>query len=121
MPTTALEQATAAMRAAVFGTDPMAPPPPVEPRIAAPADPQAPINAGLAAGHPSDLSDFIEADGQKIETDRHQGLPQPPDQPLRVAGVDAGDGRRVVLQQAGGLDEVAQIGWVAGSQPGVDR
>ncbi|MFM7635048.1 MAG: ABC1 kinase family protein, partial [Cyanobacteriota bacterium] len=41
----------------------MAPPPPVEPRIAAPADPQAPINAGLAAGHPSDLSDFIEAAG----------------------------------------------------------
>ena len=57
---TALEQATAAMRAAVFGTDPMAPPPPAEPRITAPADPKAPINAGSANG---ELSDFIEAAG----------------------------------------------------------
>ena len=48
------------MRAAVFGTDPMAPPPPAEPRITAPADPKAPINAGSANG---ELSDFIEAAG----------------------------------------------------------
>lgn len=63
MPPTALEQATAAMRAAVFGTDPMAPPPPVEPRITAPADPHAPINAGLQASATAELSDFIEAAG----------------------------------------------------------
>ncbi|MFM7549865.1 MAG: AarF/ABC1/UbiB kinase family protein, partial [Cyanobacteriota bacterium] len=63
MPPTALEQATAAMRAAVFGTDPMAPPPPVEPRITAPADPHAPINAGLQASTTAELSDFIEAAG----------------------------------------------------------
>ncbi len=48
------------MRAAVFGTDPMAPPPPAEPRITAPADPKAPINAGSAN---AELSDFIEAAG----------------------------------------------------------
>ena len=60
---TALEQATAAMRAAVFGTDPMAPPPPVEPRISAPVSPKAPINAGLGSGRTTDLSDFIEAAG----------------------------------------------------------
>jgi predicted unusual protein kinase regulating ubiquinone biosynthesis (AarF/ABC1/UbiB family) len=59
---TALEQATAAMRAAVFGTDPMAPPPPAEPSISPPANPKAPINAGLTATS-ADLSDFIEAAG----------------------------------------------------------
>ena len=53
------------MRAAVFGTDPMAPPAPLEPRIAAPPDPAAPVNAGLAAAaaDPRELSDFIEAAG----------------------------------------------------------
>ena len=66
MPTTALEQATAAMRAAVFGTDPLAPPPPAEPSISPPANPRAPINAGLTGRtgrSSSDLSDFIEAAG----------------------------------------------------------
>ncbi|MEB3319684.1 MAG: AarF/ABC1/UbiB kinase family protein [Cyanobium sp.] len=52
------------MRSAVFGTDPMAPPPPPEPRIAAPADPQAPINASPGGStSKGDLSDFIEAAG----------------------------------------------------------
>ena len=51
------------MRAAVFGTDPMAPPPPAEPRITPPADPKAPINAGLGSSSNAELSDFIEAAG----------------------------------------------------------
>ncbi|MFM7313360.1 MAG: ABC1 kinase family protein, partial [Cyanobium sp.] len=49
------------MRAAVFGTDPMAPPPPFEPRITAPREPSAPIHAGAAST--DDLGDFIEAAG----------------------------------------------------------
>ena len=60
---TALEQATAAMRAAVFGTDPMAPPAPAEPSIAPSSNPRAPINAGLTGNSSADLSDFIEAAG----------------------------------------------------------
>ena len=50
------------MRAAVFGTDPMAPPPPVAPRISAPSDPAAPLQGGGAARR-DDLSDFIEVSG----------------------------------------------------------
>lgn len=61
---TALEQAAAAMRAAVFGTDPMAAPAPADPHIAAPANPRAPVNAGLGnGGGQAELSDFIEAAG----------------------------------------------------------
>jgi predicted unusual protein kinase regulating ubiquinone biosynthesis (AarF/ABC1/UbiB family) len=62
MPTTAAENAVAAMRAAVFGTDPMAPPPPAEPTITAPNDPGAAVNAS-PAGDSGELSDFIEAAG----------------------------------------------------------
>ena len=62
MPTTAAENALAAMRASVFGTDPMAPPAPVEPTIAAPSDPGAAVNAS-PGGNPTDLSDFIEIAG----------------------------------------------------------
>ena len=51
------------MRAAVFGTDPMAPPPPAEPRIAAPTSPRAPINTSVTPTATTDLSDFIEAAG----------------------------------------------------------
>ncbi|MEB3261841.1 MAG: AarF/ABC1/UbiB kinase family protein [Cyanobacteriota bacterium] len=61
MPTTAAEAALAAMRAAVFGTDPMAPSPPSEPAIQAPSDPAAPVNQ--AAARADELSDFIEAAG----------------------------------------------------------
>ena len=57
---TAAEEALAAMRAAVFGTDPMAPPPPAEPSIRAPADPAAAVHASPA---PAELGDFIEAAG----------------------------------------------------------
>jgi len=60
---TALEQAKAAMRAAVFGTDPMAPPPPAEPRIQPPAQEQAAINRRPGAKRGTDLGDFIEAAG----------------------------------------------------------
>jgi predicted unusual protein kinase regulating ubiquinone biosynthesis (AarF/ABC1/UbiB family) len=60
-PTTAAEQAMAAMRAAVFGTDPMAPPPPPEPVIQASPDPAAPVNR--SASRAEELSDFIEAAG----------------------------------------------------------
>jgi predicted unusual protein kinase regulating ubiquinone biosynthesis (AarF/ABC1/UbiB family) len=60
--TTAAEHALAAMRAAVFSSDPMAAPPPAEPTIQAPSDPGAPVNASPSAD-PADLSDFIEASG----------------------------------------------------------
>jgi len=59
---TAAEHALAAMRAAVFGSDPMAPPPPTEPSIQAPSDPQAPVNASPSA-NPTELNDFLEAAG----------------------------------------------------------
>jgi predicted unusual protein kinase regulating ubiquinone biosynthesis (AarF/ABC1/UbiB family) len=59
---TAAEQALAAMRAAVFGTDPMAEPPPLEPSIQAPSNPTAPVNAG-AGGDTAELEDFLEAAG----------------------------------------------------------
>ena len=62
MPTTAAENALAAMRAAVFGTDPMAPPPPAQPTITAPSDPGAAVNAS-PGGNGGELSDFIEAAG----------------------------------------------------------
>ena len=61
-PTTAAEQALAAMRAAVFGADPMGAPPPIHPTIQAPADPTAPVNAS-ASPDPGELSDFIEISG----------------------------------------------------------
>ncbi|MEB3307362.1 MAG: AarF/ABC1/UbiB kinase family protein [Cyanobacteriota bacterium] len=61
MSTTAAEAALAAMRAAVFGTDPMAPSPPVVPAIQAPPDPTAPVNR--TAARTQELSDFIEAAG----------------------------------------------------------
>ncbi|MEY3463900.1 MAG: hypothetical protein RLZZ468_1678, partial [Cyanobacteriota bacterium] len=51
------------MRAAVFGTDPMAPPPPAEPRISPPARPGAPINRSPGSGPAAELGDFIEAAG----------------------------------------------------------
>ncbi len=60
---TALDRAQAAMRAAVFGTDPMAPPPPAEPRISPPARPGAPINRSPGPGPAAELGDFIEAAG----------------------------------------------------------
>jgi predicted unusual protein kinase regulating ubiquinone biosynthesis (AarF/ABC1/UbiB family) len=59
---TAAEQALAAMRATVFGADPMAPAPPIEPMIQAPNDPGAPVNANPGAD-PAELSDFIEISG----------------------------------------------------------
>ncbi|MFO0058261.1 MAG: hypothetical protein ACK55B_10590, partial [Cyanobacteriota bacterium] len=43
---TAAEAALAAMRASVFGTDPMAPAPPVIPSITAPSNPKAPVHQG---------------------------------------------------------------------------
>lgn len=58
---TPAEQALAAMRAAVFGTDPMAPPAPLQPRITAPSSATAPVN--VSAGRTDDLGDFIEAAG----------------------------------------------------------
>lgn len=62
MSRTAAEQALAAMRAAVFGTDPMAEPPPAMPAIQAPSDPAAPVNAN-PSGRAAELGDFIEAAG----------------------------------------------------------
>jgi predicted unusual protein kinase regulating ubiquinone biosynthesis (AarF/ABC1/UbiB family) len=59
---TAAETALAAMRASVFGTDPMAPAPPALPAISAPADPWAPVNSGPAAKD-EELGDFLEASG----------------------------------------------------------
>ena len=59
---TTAEQALAAMRATVFGADPMAAAPPIEPTIQAPSDPGAPVNASPAAD-PAELSDFIEISG----------------------------------------------------------
>jgi len=59
---TPAEQAVAAMRAAVFGTDPMAPPPPMEPQISAPSTPSAPVNHSPSRD-PDELGDFIEAAG----------------------------------------------------------
>jgi predicted unusual protein kinase regulating ubiquinone biosynthesis (AarF/ABC1/UbiB family) len=58
---TAAEQALAAMRAAVFGADPMGAPPPFEPSIQAPQDPAAPVNA--TPGSTAELGDFLEAAG----------------------------------------------------------
>ncbi|MEB3303479.1 MAG: AarF/ABC1/UbiB kinase family protein [Cyanobacteriota bacterium] len=60
--TTAAEQALAAMRASVFGTDPMAPAPPAHPTISAPQDPRAPVNGGATA-QKEELGDFLEASG----------------------------------------------------------
>ena len=51
------------MRAAVFGTDPMAPPPPLTPRNPAPAAPAAPIHPSPAASQTPELGDFLEAAG----------------------------------------------------------
>ncbi len=62
MTRTAAEHALAAMRAAVFGADPMADPPPAAPAIQAPSDPAAPVNAN-PAGHPAAVDDFLEAAG----------------------------------------------------------
>ncbi|MFN7738846.1 MAG: ABC1 kinase family protein, partial [Cyanobacteriota bacterium] len=63
--TTAAEIALAAMRASVFGTDPMAPAPPVSPSIVAPTAPKAPVNASPHNGskNPADLGDFLETAG----------------------------------------------------------
>ena len=58
---TAAESALAAMRAAVFGADPMADPPPIEPSIPASTDPAAPLHA--LPGKPDELGDFLEAAG----------------------------------------------------------
>ena len=60
----------------------------------------------------------VESHPQQIEADGHQGLPEAPDQPLGMARVDAGDGGRVVAEQAGGLDEVAQVGAGRGGSSG---
>ncbi|MCX5950494.1 MAG: AarF/UbiB family protein [Cyanobacteria bacterium] len=62
---TAAENALAAMRSSVFGTDPMAPAPPALPTILAPTNPKAPVNAGPHNGtrDPADLGDFIETAG----------------------------------------------------------
>ena len=60
--TTAAEHALAAMRSTVFGADPMAQAPPIEPMIQAPNDPEAPLNASPGAD-PNELSDFIEISG----------------------------------------------------------
>jgi predicted unusual protein kinase regulating ubiquinone biosynthesis (AarF/ABC1/UbiB family) len=63
-PSTAAEQALAAMRTSVFGADPMVDPPPLEPSIQAPADPIAPLNAAPTNPEtPQELGDFIEAAG----------------------------------------------------------
>ena len=59
---TAAEIALARMRASVFGTDPMAPPPPTLPTISPPSQPQAPINRS-PAGNAAELEDFLEASG----------------------------------------------------------
>jgi predicted unusual protein kinase regulating ubiquinone biosynthesis (AarF/ABC1/UbiB family) len=59
---TAADHAVAAMRASVFGTDPLAPPPPAESRIHAPTHPAAPVQASAAAD-PRELNDFIETAG----------------------------------------------------------
>ncbi len=63
--TTAAETALAAMRASVFGTDPMAPAPPVSPSIVAPTAPKAPVNASPhnSSKNPADLGDFLETAG----------------------------------------------------------
>lgn len=50
------------MRASVFGTDPMAPAPPVIPSITAPSNPKAPVHQGAAATR-EELGDFLEASG----------------------------------------------------------
>ncbi len=62
MPATAAESALAAMRASVFGADPMADPPPLEPSIQAPTDPAAPVNAS-PSNNREELGDFLEAAG----------------------------------------------------------
>ena len=59
---TAAETALAAMRASVFGTDPMAPPAPIHPAISAPEDPRAPVNNGPPET-PEELGDFLELSG----------------------------------------------------------
>jgi predicted unusual protein kinase regulating ubiquinone biosynthesis (AarF/ABC1/UbiB family) len=79
-PATAAEHALAAMRAAVFGADPMAPAAPLEPRIQAPSNPAAPVNASPSS-QSSDLGDFIEASGllrydQAAITRLYAGHPQ---------------------------------------------
>ncbi len=51
------------MRAAVFGTDPMAPPPPLAPRIQPPSSPKAPIQNSPAPRAAAELGDFLEAAG----------------------------------------------------------
>lgn len=51
------------MRAAVFGTDPMAPPPPLAPRIQPPVSPKAPILNSPAPRAAAELGDFLEAAG----------------------------------------------------------
>ena len=60
--TTAAEQALATMRATVFGADPMAQAPPIEPMIQTPNDPEAPLNTSPGPD-PNELSDFIEISG----------------------------------------------------------
>ena len=62
MPATAAESALAAMRASVFGADPMADPPPLEPSIQAPTDPAAPVNASPSGAREA-LGGILEAAG----------------------------------------------------------
>ncbi|MFN9645297.1 MAG: ABC1 kinase family protein [Cyanobacteriota bacterium] len=59
---TAVELALARMRASVFGTDPMAPAPPVLPSIGSPSQASAPVNQSPAS-QPREVEDFLEVSG----------------------------------------------------------
>ena len=56
--------------------------------------------------------ELVAAYSQQKEADRDQGLTEPAGQALGMAGVDAADRLRVVLQQSRGFKEIAEIGGV---------
>lgn len=68
-------------------------------------------SALFVAEHPEKL---VKAHPDQKQADGHQGLPETPEQPLGVAGVDPRDGLWVVALQTGGFDEVAEFLGAAG-------
>ncbi len=55
------------------------------------------------------LEDPVEGDAQQQQADGYEGLPEPADQPLGMAGIDTCDGGGVVLEQPRGFDEIPEL------------
>ena len=55
------------------------------------------------------LEDPVEGDAQQQQADGYEGLPEPADQPLGMAGINTCDGGGVVLEQPSGFDEIPEL------------